>query len=186
MGYEITADADNFWRAGRQWHTTPVVVDIAEFTDDQWELLEADPAITIVDLDPDDPRQPAGLGPVEVDAAQYEALQERVRVLDKHNEQLVEENVRLTRELEELRATIAGRADAAEAAPAAAEAAPAAVHHPTREERIQGAIATALEADGPELRTKTGRPVLSRVREISGLDDVSSAERDAAWAATTA
>ena len=58
--------------------------------------------------------------------------------------------------------------------------------HPTREERIRGAVATALETDGPELRTSTGRPVLARVREISGLPDVTAAERDAAWAAVQA
>ena len=191
MELQISANADDFWRAGRQWYRKPTPVNPDDFTDDQWELLEADPAITIepyVEPQPEDPAPPEDpAAALEQLRVSLEDSRAHVNDLVADKERLVAENGALQAELEALRQQVArGGQTAPEGAPAGAADAPAGPHYPTREERIRGAVATSLEADGPEHRTRTGRPVLARVREISRIDDVSAAERDAAREATQA
>ena len=206
MGYRISAATDGFWRGGRQWHTTPVEVDIAEFTDAQWELLEADPAITIENMDPDDPGRPLGLGPLDPDATHLEEARERIVALEAANEtlrtsledsrahvdalvadkeRLVAENVELLKEVEDLRQRLetpdAAPADGTTLEPeggAASDGAPAAAEA-TREERIRAAIAS-LDPNDPEHFTKAGQPAVPALRALSGIPDVTGAERDAA------
>ena len=151
----VSASIDRYRRAGRPWFRTPTPVEREAFTDEQWAQLEADPRITVFDTLAGDPPD---------DVA---ALKARIAELET-------ENAELKAQLESSRADTRKSASLQSGASGAT--------HPTRAERISGAIATALEADGPELRPKTGRPLLSRVREIAGLADVTGAERDAAWA----
>ena len=200
--YEVSAKADGGrWRAGRQWFRAPVEVGRDEFSDEEWDLLDADPLIVVAR--PGEPSaDPAADDPEGLRAALAEA-RERIVSLEADLESGAHENARLTElgDRLEMRISEAGdrilgldaelaaarsnessaSAPAAGAADAGADAGASA--HPTREERIRGAVATALETDGPDRRTSTGRPVLSRVREVSRIDDVTAAERDAAWEA---
>lgn len=50
----------------------------------------------------------------------------------------------------------------------------------SRGARIRAAV-EALEPDRPDHWTKSGMPNVEALRELSGLADVSAAERDAAW-----
>ena len=51
---------------------------------------------------------------------------------------------------------------------------------PTREERILEGVGK-LDPENEDHFTKSGVPDVSALREASGVDDVSAAERDAAW-----
>ena len=66
---------------------------------------------------------------------------------------------------------------AADASPA-----PAGGAEEGREAALRAAIA-GLEPGRDDHWTRDGRPEVRALREASGLDDVSAAERDAAWAA---
>ena len=182
--YEVSAKAARGrWRAGRQWFRTPTDVGRDELTDEEWDRLRADPMIVVAEPGertppPDDP---------EALREALDAAHDRIVSLEADLRSGADENADLCARIAGLEAELdaAVRNESTASAPAAGAADASgdagASPHPTREERIRGAVATALETDGPDLRTSTGRPVLARVREISGVDDVSAAERDAAW-----
>lgn len=49
--HEIAATPEKgFWRAGRHWPRAGLAVARADFTDDQWAALEAEPKLTIKPL----------------------------------------------------------------------------------------------------------------------------------------
>lgn len=51
QSYLIAAKAAaGFWRAGRHWPKEGAVADRAEFTDEQWAALEAEPALIVTQL----------------------------------------------------------------------------------------------------------------------------------------
>ena len=179
--YLVSAETDGWWCAGRRWQTEPAEVGADDLTPDQWGRLEADPAI---EVEPVPERRELPRDPVEVDAADHEAALARIAELTADQDAARATIAQLTARIAELESELTSTREEEVDPPKGAgspDPAPAG-EHPTRAERIRGAVATSLEADGPEHRTGTGRPVLARVREISGLDDVTAAERDAAWA----
>lgn len=178
----VSAVVDGYRRAGRPWSTTPEPVRRGDFTDAQWRQLEADPRITVFDASdggvPDDAESlKAALADRDARIAELEAQLAEARPQDETPTSPAGPGGG-----EGVDGPDAGSGPTADSgSPGAGGDSPAGAY-PTRDERIRGAVATALEADGPELRTRTGRPVLSRVRAISGVADVSARERDAAWA----
>ncbi|MDE0661990.1 MAG: hypothetical protein OXI79_20355 [Gammaproteobacteria bacterium] len=181
--YLVSAETDGWWCAGRRWQTEPAEVGADELTPDQWGRLEADPAIAVEPVP--ERRRELPHDPVEVDAADYEAALARIAELTADLDAARSTIAQLTARIAELESErTSTREEEVDPPKGAGSPDPApAGEHPTRAERILGAVATSLEADGPEHRTRTGRPVLARVREISGVEDATAAERDAAWAA---
>jgi len=179
----VSADAPNYRRAGRRWQTDPVEIAEDELTPGQWDRLRADRAITV---EPAPEARELPVDPVEVDAADYEKALARITELEGALASAGNTIAELQARVAELESTEPTSTREEEVDPPAGagspDPAPAGEHRPTRAERIRGAVARSLEADGPEHRTGTGRPVLARVREISGLEDVTASERDAAWA----
>jgi hypothetical protein len=46
--HTVTATPEKgFWRAGRQWHRTPTPVNRADWSDDQWQALTAEPRLLV-------------------------------------------------------------------------------------------------------------------------------------------
>lgn len=55
-GLKVTSSQDGFRRAGRAWSTTPTVIALSEFTEEQLAALKDEPMLSVrlVDLDDED------------------------------------------------------------------------------------------------------------------------------------
>lgn len=175
--YLVSADPAGWWCAGRRWPAEPESVPEDALAPEQWEELNSEPAIT-VEVDESDG---SDLAPVDLTLEeQVEQLREE---LDVYASQVAERDARIS----ELEASLAESTEQLNAllerdAPPGAGSDPAPARVPTREDRILAA-ARSLDPNNPKDWTQTGKAVILRLRQVSGLNDVTAAERDAAQAA---
>ena len=159
MKAKISAVRDGFRRAGREWQTTPTPVDLDEFTPEQLAQLHADPAITIAD---------ARGKPIP---APGQKARGRIRAdaLAAFTDEQLDELEAITRDADPT------QIDEAIAKLKTPDADAAAAKDAGVRGRLISLAVRALPA-----RTKDGKASVADVRDATGLDDVSAAERDAA------
>ena len=176
----ITARREGWWRAGRQWSAEPTIVAVADLTAEQIEMIRDDPHLIVSPAHPGDAdgpahasaaeaaEAPAALPDVaEIIRAELSGPVARIAALDAEIRGVSDRLVALERRLDALEG----------AAPPPAS--------PSREERA----ARLIEAIGQLDRaaggdwTASGVPAVAALERLSGLTDLTAAERDDAWAA---
>ena len=176
----ISARQDARWRCGVKHTPAAVSWEAGHWTEDQLAELKADPMLVVVEADGASlAAQAAAATAAEaqttptVRAALDTALSALRRATPGEVRgflQAMEEDPDIREKIED---AIAARA-AAESTGGEAE--------PTRHERLVAAIGT-LEDGNEDHWTKDKRPQVSALEAATGLDDVSAAERDAAFEA---
>ena len=88
--YAVSARTDGWRRAGRVWMNTPTIVEAGDLDDAQMEMLRADPAVSVLDFNPDtdglEPEPEAVARALTVAEARVELLHAAMRELEPGNE----------------------------------------------------------------------------------------------------
>lgn len=148
----IASTRPGFWRCGRQHGTEPVVHPAGTFSEVEIERLRAEPAL-IVDVDP----APEAANSGEAATGIFEQALDALRAAPAGE---VREFFGRMSEDPEIRAKVETEID--------------------RQSQMIAAIAV-LDPDNPDHFTKSGKPEIKALENAAGLDDISAADRDAAW-----
>lgn len=172
----VASTVDGFRRCGRRWSVVPAVVEVAEFSPDEWARLRADRNILVEGLDPaSDPNELAELETLREEMA--DRVSATVRDLD-------EARGRISTLESELSAARSQLADL-EPPTAAAAAARDPETRPPAAETAGGFVSQAigrLDREDRSLWTRDGKPQTSALENLLGRR-VTAAERNEAWEA---
>ena len=163
----IASRTESRWRCGVEHTSTPRAWPAGSWADDELERLRGDPLLTVVETDA--AADPAAAGPGTQALSGPEILDAALRVLRGADAVEVGEFVRAMAE----DPVIAGKVERA------MEEAEAGETGPTRHAQLVAAI-RSLETGNKAHWTKSGDARIDALEAITGLEDVSAGERDAA------